>query len=396
MNATRIRLYDEKRPTKDKPNRVVWILRWRGMDGKRYGEFIGQVGKMTRREAQARQRAKQSGMDHGDIPRDAPRKVTLDQFRTLHRELARGNLRERTLDLYHTAFGHAIKALGCEQAIEAVTVAHVAKIKGSMLDGGLAYATVYKTMTQLRAAWNRGRAVGVVTSNPFAKLGMGQPEPKAAHIFTKAEIDTLVSLAPDLWLKALVKLAFTSGLRQGELFNLRWQDVDLDAGTVKVERRTAGTFAVDGVEYKILPWSAKAKASYRTVPIPSDTVALLRQLREEPHGSAYLFLSLDRLRAIQDRVVWRSRHRLVRTYLERFQALQRRAFGSDAKLGTLHDARKTFCTHAAAVVPMHVLKEIAGHADIGTTARFYTRTQQSDADAIRKVMEGKPSLRLAG
>ena len=37
-------------------------------------------------------------------------------------------------------------------------------------------------------------------------------------------------------MEALYVLAVTTGLRQGELLGLKWEDVDLDAGTLRVRR----------------------------------------------------------------------------------------------------------------------------------------------------------------
>ena len=55
-------------------------------------------------------------------------------------------------------------------------------------------------------------------------------------------------------------------------------------------------------------------------------------------------------------------------------------------VGTFHDLRRTFCTRAAAVLPMHVLKHYAGHADIATTVAFYLQTDENDAAKLRAAM----------
>ena len=41
--------------------------------------------------------------------------------------------------------------------------------------------------------------------------------------------------------EALYVLAVTAGLRQGELLGLKWEDVDLDAGTLRVRRTLLGS-----------------------------------------------------------------------------------------------------------------------------------------------------------
>ncbi len=58
----------------------------------------------------------------------------------------------------------------------------------------------------------------------------------------------------------------------------------------------------------------------------------------------------------------------------------------DWALGSLHDLRKSWCTHLAARIPMNELRELAGHADISTTANFDTRTTAETFDRVRKAL----------
>jgi integrase len=70
-------------------------------------------------------------------------------------------------------------------------------------------------------------------------------------------------------LACLVRLAFTTGLRKGSLMALRWRDVDLEAGTVTIEKTKAGRTHVAA----LLP----------------DVVAMLRALPGSHDGDAFVF-----------------------------------------------------------------------------------------------------------
>jgi integrase len=63
-------------------------------------------------------------------------------------------------------------------------------------------------------------------------------------------------------------------MRRGELLALRWQDVDLDGGTVKVERSLEHTKKF-GYRFK----SPKTRAGRRTISVPSSTMDMLRDYR---------------------------------------------------------------------------------------------------------------------
>ena len=148
-------------------------------------------------------------------------------------------------------------------------------------------------------------------------------------------------------------------------------------------------------------WTVKGRKSTRTVPIPQATAALLGRYKIKGDGSPYLFLTLRRLAQIQHRLedgYLPAKFDLVPNMLRDFHVIQNQVMRAMAKarkvkvaeirwrLGSLHDLRKSWCTHAAKKLPMHVLREYAGHADIATTANYYTFTTDGDADALRQAM----------
>ena len=212
----------------------------------------------------------------------------------------------------------------------------------------------------------------------------------------------MIEASPSLWWKTFILVAADTGLRKQELENLLWRAVDFDAMVVSVVGRKAGRFEVEGARtYPILPWTAKAKASYRTVPLTPAAAALLQRLKLKAGHSAYLFLDLPRLAAIDGRLKAGTLHPradLVNNLSRDFKAIQQRARellaerrgvpleSVDWPVGTLHDLRRTWCTRVAAAVPMHVVKELAGHANISTTAAFYLATSESDAEKVRSAL----------
>lgn len=94
-------------------------------------------------------------------------------------------------------------------------------------------------------------------------------------------VDRLVPAVPDRY-RALVALAGGTGLRWGECVGLRWDALDLDAGTVAVLRvavEVAGTVTIK-------PYR-KSQAGRRVVPLPDFATELLAAHREAfPPGPA--------------------------------------------------------------------------------------------------------------
>lgn len=74
----------------------------------------------------------------------------------------------------------------------------------------------------------------------------------------------------------LLFVAVWTGMRRGELLGLRWQDIDFDAGTIRV-RQTLG--AVPGQPLFFKP--PKTKKSRRTIEVNEDVLNVLRRHKEE-------------------------------------------------------------------------------------------------------------------
>ena len=66
-----------------------------------------------------------------------------------------------------------------------------------------------------------------------------------------------------------------TGMRQGELLGLKWQDVDLGQGTVQIRRALV---RVNGVPASLRP--PKTPGSRRRIPLDGGTLAILKAHRK--------------------------------------------------------------------------------------------------------------------
>jgi len=89
------------------------------------------------------------------------------------------------------------------------------------------------------------------------------------------EVRTLIATADtfDPSFAAVLRLVAATGMRRGEVCALRWNDVDLSAGTVRISQSVVA--AKGGAILK----APKTRASIRTVAIDSDTASILRRLQ---------------------------------------------------------------------------------------------------------------------
>lgn len=96
-------------------------------------------------------------------------------------------------------------------------------------------ATAAHAYTLLRAVLNTAARDGLITASPCQIAGAGIQKPRERRPATPAEVLELSALMPRRH-AAAVTLAAWSSLRYGELFALARRHVDLEAGTLRVER----------------------------------------------------------------------------------------------------------------------------------------------------------------
>lgn len=124
---------------------------------------------------------------------------------------------------------------------------------------GLDPSTVRNTLMPLRAIFRRAVARGEVAVNPTSGLELPAMEGARDHIASPVEAAALLAALPERD-RAIWATAMYAGLRRGELLALRWEDVDLAADVIHVER------SWDAKEGAVGP---KSRAGRRTVPIPA-------------------------------------------------------------------------------------------------------------------------------
>lgn len=392
---TNISLHNVKRK-----NSRVWMLRWYDSQGRRCGETIGKVGKMTKRQADYARRDKQGKIDNKLVPLDRPQKMALSEFLRRDREAVEVDIKAKSIEELRTAANHAIRALGGEYDIQQLDYADVGRIKAHLADRGLAAATITKTIRYLQSAFARGVKLRVISVNPFQGVKLPKIQPRAVRTYKLPEIEALIKAAPDIWWESLIQLGHTSGFRLGEMLNLQWADLDFEAGTVKVQAKRAGSFKVGEKTYPIFAWTSKSYHD-RTVPIPQETVTVLQRLKAKSGKSRYVFLSLDRLTEIGAFMVSNKgklpgSYKLVNNITRSWAIIQDAAEARLTKAQdkpyewehrTIHDMRRTFGSIAAQYVPAHELQQLMGHANLTTTQRFYLAVGEDMAERVRSAFK---------
>jgi len=182
--------------------------------------------------------------------------------------VAKPKVRAKTYRSYEQIVrNHLVPGLG-RYELQKLTPQHVQAFLNAKAESGLA---VQNFRAVLRTALGQAVRWDYVPRNVATLVNMPN---KAKHEFAyldEAQARQFVEALKGHRLEALFTVALAIGLRLGEALGLRWEDVDLDAGTVRVRAQLQRLGR--GVEF-VPPKSERAK---RTVPLPAFAVqALIR------------------------------------------------------------------------------------------------------------------------
>jgi integrase len=145
-------------------------------------------------------------------------------------------VRQRTYERYKSIVRvHLIPTLG-RVKLSALTPAHVRGLYREKLDAGLAPRSVLHIHRTLSKALKQAVMDGSIPRNAAAPVKPPRPRREEIRPLDREQVRTLFEAARGDRLEALYIVAVTTGLRRGELQGLKWEDVDLEAGTLQVRR----------------------------------------------------------------------------------------------------------------------------------------------------------------
>jgi len=203
-------------------------------------------------------------------------------------------------------------------------------------------ATVRRKIASLSSCFRYLQDFGLVAGNPARGIPLPEYHRRLPRIIGPADLDRLLHVQCDPWLRCAVGLLATTGVRRAELAGLRLGDLDLAA-------RNARVLGKGGKERDI----------------PLSQLAIEHICAYLPHrpGSAAVSAASDRLLLTASGVplTGQQLHRQVKRLLRR------------AGLGevTMHWFRHTFATQLIQNgTDVRTVQELLGHSDLNTTARY--------------------------
>jgi len=328
-----------------------------------------------------------------ELPEGKP--ITVEQWMThwLERIVPRTNPKPSTLAAYHNVVTHYINPLIGHRRLDRLTPEHIDEAWDQLLEDGnpnkseavrtpLSANTVHLTHTVLARALKVAVQRRRLKANPAGSDSMDAPPrvDKEVEPIPAADVVAILTAAQGDPYAARWSVALALGLRPGEALGLRWEDVDLDAGTLQIRQQ------LQRVKGKgLVALNPKSEAGKRTWVLPATMLAALKahrkiqneaRLRAGDHWTdTGLVFTLENGRGI-DVVLDRRRWHAL---LDRAGVTQRR----------LYDARHSAATVMLAQgVELRTAMALLGHSQISVTAKYMHAVDAIKADAAAKIEAG--------
>jgi integrase len=239
----------------------------------------------------------------------------------------------------------------------------------------------------LRSALAEATRLQLTSINAAALVKVPKPAGRPIVPLTVEQATAFLTVASSHRLGALFSVALAAGLRLGEATGLRWDDVDIETGEIRIRQQ------LQAVGKRLVLQPLKTEKSRRTLVLPEVCLKALRVHRTRQKeqrlkaggdwiDTGLVFTTLRRRRKgekvggpLHPRNVLRTLHDLLGV-----ADLPRRRF---------HDLRHSAASLLiAAGVELVQVSQLLGHSELRVTADLYAHLQQQTAACAARIMDG--------
>lgn len=229
-------------------------------------------------------------------------------------------------------------------------------------------------LSLLRSVFNKAVEWDYLTISPVNGIKRFQEDSQGSRSLTPTELSDLMNGKLTAWQKSVIRILVNSGMRPGELSNLKWEDIDWEQTrlcvasdkTRKTKNRKARFIPLNDdlhEELLFLKNNLPKRGGYEKNSFKP----------RQPHQREYVFCKEDGSK------------------VHCFRLAITRAFKAHGIQGVSpHGLRKTFCSNLArSKAHPRVAQQLLGHADIRLTMKVYTEV---DDDQLREAVNLLPTM----
>jgi integrase len=331
-------------------------------------------------------RAEQASAFKKGQQRDKPGEVAPKDFCKDWLKTRRRELRPESVKLYKNTIERLQSYFRTQMLISKITprtaarfIAELQRLDGK--EGELSDWARHRALRHCRTMFETAVVWELIPKNPFKNVKTPKLIVSPWHYLTPAEYKKLLKAAPSLRFKALYALAYTGGLRFGELYSLTWKNINFKAGDAKIENRLATA--------TLPPFRIKDHEA-RTIPLPKHTLDILEDLKTYSEATdektTYVLLGKHHYETVvtkwqkykSEGRAWRNQDMSNNTNRELERHLKHAGIEPEEQL-SIHTLRKSCIQNwANNITNPKVTQRLAGHADLKTTMQYYCQVTENE------------------
>ena len=321
------------------------------------------AGASTKKEAEELENAiklRVAQQQNGLIARDE-KNVALSKLRAMYESYSRINKKSYKSDIY--MLNIISNYFGVATIVQKITPNKIEQFKEYLMSERKAKnSTVNHYLTLMSKMFNIGIDNGIIRNNPLQKVGKLREDNNKTRYLTVAEEKRLFIeiekvyevldrytkqkkiVQPYLYLKPIIITALQTGMRRGEILNLKWENIDFKLNFIELLETKSG--------------------KSRKIPI---SPVLNNVFNSIPRTSEFVFVNPKTNQPYVD--LKKSFHTVIdKAGIKNFR---------------FHDLRHTVATRLVEKnIDLAVVQDILGHSKITTTQRYAHPVPQRKLDAI--------------
>ena len=237
--------------------------------------------------------------------------------------------------------------------LRTITPLMVERFRKSKLKDGNKRSSCNRYLALMKRMFNVAIQEGYAEENPVQKVKLySEKDTLKEHILKEREEGRLMEACSET-LSPIIVVALNTGMRKAEILNLKWDQVDLKARRIKVEKTKSG--------------------KVRFIPVNNALHNVLNRLGSENGQCPYVFFNPETMKPYVD-------------MKKGFKAACRRAGIEGLRF---HDLRHTFATRLVAKgADIETIRDLLGHHSIMVTQR-YTHSNDDRKRAAVELLSGK-------
>ncbi len=161
----------------------------------------------------------------------------------------------------------------------------VDRIESKKQPKGLSAKTVRNINQVISSAMDFAKKQKLIVSNPTDGCALPRLGHKEMKTLPVEQLTSFLREAKESGVFEMYYIELATGLRRGELLGLKWEDVDLLQGSIRIQRQI---YRIDG---EVVELPLKTKNAYRTLPLSADAIGVLKEQQRKSGESPYVFPS---------------------------------------------------------------------------------------------------------